>query len=334
MATTTNFGWETPDDTDLVKDGAAAMRTLGNSIDTSFVDLKGGTSGQILAKASNTDLDYTWITNDIGDITGVTASSPLTGGGTSGAITLGILSGTTSNLGAVQLSDSTSSTSTTLAATANAVKSAYDLANAAIAKSIVDAKGDLVAATAADTVSRLAVGTNGHVLTADSTAATGIKWAAPAGGGKVLQVVSATKLDTFTSTSTSPVDITGLSVNITPSSASSKIMVFASISGNGLNASNGSVFRLIRDSTDLIVPTSPGSRIGGAIGLFTTSISTVQQGSINYLDSPSSTSSLTYKIQGLANVAGTFYVNRSSTDTNDPNYIRTSSSITVMEIGA
>jgi hypothetical protein len=62
MANTTNFNWETPDDTDLVKDGAAAMRTLGNSIDTSFVDLKGGTTGQVLAKASGTDLDYTWTT--------------------------------------------------------------------------------------------------------------------------------------------------------------------------------------------------------------------------------------------------------------------------------
>jgi hypothetical protein len=186
MATTTNFGWETPDDTDLVKDGAAAMRTLGNSIDTSFVDLKGGTSGQILSKASNTDLDYTWITNDIGDITAVTASSPLTGGGTSGAITVGILSGTTSNLGAVQLSDSTSSTSTTLAATANAVKTTYDLANGAIAKSIVDAKGDLIAATAADTVSRIAVGTNGQVLTADSAEATGMKWATPAAGATLV----------------------------------------------------------------------------------------------------------------------------------------------------
>jgi len=75
MANTTNFNWETPDDTDLVKDGAAAIRTLGNSIDTSFIDLKGGTTGQILSKASNTDLDYTWIANDQGDITEVQAGT-------------------------------------------------------------------------------------------------------------------------------------------------------------------------------------------------------------------------------------------------------------------
>lgn len=60
MATTTNFGWETPDDTDLVKDGASAIRTLGSAIDTSLVDLKGGTTGQVLAKNSNTDMDFTW----------------------------------------------------------------------------------------------------------------------------------------------------------------------------------------------------------------------------------------------------------------------------------
>jgi hypothetical protein len=75
MPTTTNFGWTTPADTDLVKDGALAIRTLGNGIDTSFIDLKGGTSGQILSKASNTDLDFTWIANDQGDITEVAAGT-------------------------------------------------------------------------------------------------------------------------------------------------------------------------------------------------------------------------------------------------------------------
>lgn len=118
MPTTTNFGWTTPADTDLVKDGAAAIRTLGNGIDTSFLDLKGGTTGQVLAKASNTDLDFTWSSVD-----------PLT---------------------------------------------------------ILDAKGDLISATAADTPARLAVGTNGQVLTADSTEATGLKWATPTAGGMTL----------------------------------------------------------------------------------------------------------------------------------------------------
>jgi hypothetical protein len=200
MATTTpNFGWPVPTSTDLVKDGATAIEALGDSIDASLVDLKGGTSGQVLAKNSNTDMDFVWVTDAAGDITGVTVSSPLTGGGTSGTVTVGILSGTTSNLGAVQLSDSTSSTSTTLAATANAVKTTYDLANGAVAKSIVDAKGDLIAATAADTPARLAVGTNGQVLTADSTTATGLAWAAaPSSGG--LTLISTTSLTGSTTT--------------------------------------------------------------------------------------------------------------------------------------
>lgn len=189
MATTTpNFGWPVPTSTDLVKDGATAIEALGDSIDASLLDLKGGTSGQVLAKNSNTDMDFVWVTDAAGDITGVTATSPLTGGGTSGTVTVGIQDATTSVKGAVQLTDSISSTSTTTAATPNSVKTSYDLANAAIAKAIVDAKGDLIAATAADTVSRLAVGANGTVLTADSAEATGLKWASAAGGGSLVYV--------------------------------------------------------------------------------------------------------------------------------------------------
>lgn len=153
-----------PTPTDLVTDLPADFEVFGQAVDTTLADLKGGTSGQILAKNSNTDMDFVWIANDQGDITGITASSPITGGGTSGDVSIGILDGTTSNKGAVQLSTSTSSTSTSLAATASAVKSAYDLADGAIAKSTVTTNGDLIYGTGSSTVARLGIGTTGQVL--------------------------------------------------------------------------------------------------------------------------------------------------------------------------
>jgi len=84
--TTTNFGWDIPQSTDLVKDGATAIAALGQDIDTALVDLKGGTTGQVLAKNSNTDLDFTW--QNSGDIEGVTAGTGISGGGTSGTVTI------------------------------------------------------------------------------------------------------------------------------------------------------------------------------------------------------------------------------------------------------
>jgi hypothetical protein len=85
---TSNFGWQMPTSTDLVTDLPADFETFGQAVDTSLADLKGGTTGQILSKASNTDMDFTWVANDVGDITAVTAGTGITGGGTSGAVTV------------------------------------------------------------------------------------------------------------------------------------------------------------------------------------------------------------------------------------------------------
>jgi hypothetical protein len=178
---TTPFSWQMPTATDLVTDLPADFEVFGQAVATSMADLLGGTSGQILAKNSNTDMDFVWIANDQGDITGITATSPLTGGGTSGAVTVGIQDALITQKGAVQLSDSTSTTSSILAATPTAVKSAYDLADAAIAKSTVTTAGDIIYRNATVPV-RLGIGTANQVLRVNS-GATAPEWATVASGG-------------------------------------------------------------------------------------------------------------------------------------------------------
>ena len=118
---TSNFNWQMPTASDLVTDLPADFEVFGQAVDTSLADLKGGTTGQVLSKATNADMDFTWVTTD----------------------------------------------------DANAIQN-----------SIVDAKGDLIAASANDTPARLAVGNNGETLVADSSTSTGLRYQGTQSAGK------------------------------------------------------------------------------------------------------------------------------------------------------
>ena len=85
---TTPFSWQMPTATDLVTDLPADFEVFGQAVATSMADLLGGTTGQVLSKTTNADMDFTWINNDQGDITGVTAGTGISGGGTSGTVTV------------------------------------------------------------------------------------------------------------------------------------------------------------------------------------------------------------------------------------------------------
>jgi hypothetical protein len=240
MATTTNYSWSTPDDTALVKDGAAAIRSLGTAIDT------------------------TVFTN----------------------------------------------------------------AGAAIAKATVDAKGDLIAGTADNTVARLAVGANNTVLTADSSTATGLKWAAAGASGKVLQVVYAAYSTDVTITSNGSYRDTGLEATITPSATGSKVLIFTNIpiSWTRPSRDGGLTVRLLRGATSVFEPTPTltteffyfDASTGGNVLM-------KMQAGLQYLDSPSTTSATTYKQQ---------FNNTYATSTATAQQNAVTSTMILMEIGA
>tara|TARA_B100001989_G_scaffold120819_1_gene85108 strand:- start:757 stop:1359 length:603 start_codon:yes stop_codon:yes gene_type:complete len=154
--------------------------------------------------------------------------------------------------------------------------------------------------------------------------------------GKILQVKSTTKTDIFSSTAVQTwTDITGLSVNITPSSASSKILINAHISF-GLDVSHSLVlFKFVRDSTEIAIADVANNRPRGTFASKPADDAHTDNAAATHLDSPNSTSQLTYKIQFYDYHANTFYVNRSYRHFDASTYDMVGvSSITVQEVAA
>ena len=148
----------------------------------------------------------------------------------------------------------------------------------------------------------------------------------------VVQVLSTAKTDTFTTTNTTFTDITGLSVTVTPTSASNKIFVvaFANVAAN--SAVTEGMLVLLRDSTEICIGDAAGSRDQASSNFAGNSVSMVPT-TITFLDSPATTSAVTYKLQTRATIAAqSVFVNRTVTDSNTAAVPRAASTITVFEV--
>ena len=256
---TSNFGWQMPTPTDLVTDLPADFEVFGQAVDTDFVDLLGGTTGQVLAKASNADLDFVWSA----DAAGMT--NPMT------------------------------------------------------------TTGDIIYASSGSTPGRIGIGSTGNVLTVAAGVPT---WSAPAGGGKVLQVVSATSTTNVNITTDTLTD-SGVTATITPTLNTSKILV--------IMTPTQQLFRLtvdanvliggcvLRGATKILDYDVVGTGYQGGIEVGTTStvVRLNQHPAFTILDAPATTSATTYKLQARAASGSTsFQVNGAP------------SVITLLEIGA
>ena len=154
-------------------------------------------------------------------------------------------------------------------------------------------------------------------------------------GGKVLQVVSTTKTNKYTTSSTSFVAVSDFNVVITPSNTTSKILVMCQLAVGGASGAPSGFWKMTRGGTDIYVGDAAGSRIRAVFGnYFNANLQDmIFSHSIVYLDSPASISALTYQIEAKTN-AGTISLNAPANDFDGTTYIRGASSITVMEIGA
>jgi hypothetical protein len=164
-------------------------------------------------------------------------------------------------------------------------------------------------------------------------AVTAAKINSAVGLGKVLQVVSVTKTDTFTTSSSSFTDITGLTANITPASTSNKVYVQVSIQGSQDVSTNRVSVKLLRGSTAIAVGDSAGSRSQASSGLSSPHADLIVSSSVTFLDSPSSSSQQTYKMQTAVTAgSGNSFINRTENDSDGSGTPRYASTITLMEI--
>lgn len=222
MATTTNYGWTTPDDTALVKDGASAIRTLGSAIDTTTKNLNPGTTnGDLDFYATGTTKSRIAIGSS-GQCLTVSAGVPSWRPSATSVLT------TTGDL--LYASAANTLERRAIGTTGQALTVSGGLPVwAPSATSVLTAKGDVLTATAANTLARLDVGANNTVLTADSTTATGLKWASVSSGSDWSTVTAGTNLSGSNS-----VTVSGIT-------ASDKLAIFVD---NASSASASSVIRI------------------------------------------------------------------------------------------
>ena len=190
---------------------------------------------------------------------------------------------------------------------------------------LITTAGDILYGTAADTVARLGIGTAGQVLKVNS-GATAPEWGA-AGSGAVVAVKAAFKSNTFSMASATYADVTDLSITYTPTSASNKILLIATISATGQNGTSGFNFRFLRGATAIGVGDASGGLTQATISSQAQDDNNPAAVAMSYLDSPATTSSTTWKVQ-MRMSAGTGYVNRSTSDT----LARNSSNFLLLEV--
>ena len=172
-------------------------------------------------------------------------------------------------------------------------------------------------------------GSSGQALVTDSSGNLSF-----AGTGKILQVKQTVKLDAFSTTSTSLVDVTGLSVSITPSATSSKVLVRCCVAMSTYSQ-NLMYAQLLRGSTFIGEANEAGNRVRPTLMMYQAFDTTLITQNFEFLDSPNTTSATTYKVQLRCATTGYAYVNRTYTDTNGVDlHPRLSSTITAMEVAA